>query len=60
MGSIAFLLDLLVELLINGRWYVTELVVRGTGTPILGLLVILAFSLIFVLIAAIITAYGSP
>lgn len=60
MGSIAFLLDLLVELLINSKWYVIEKVVRGTGTPILGLLVILAFSLIFAFVAAVITAYGSP
>lgn len=60
MGSLAFLLDLLVELLIGIRWKITESVVRGTNSPLLGLPIILGFSLVFALIAMLLTAYVAP
>lgn len=60
MGATAFLLDLLVEFLIEIRWHATEKVVKSTESPILGLLVILSFSLLFALIAMSLTSYVSP
>jgi chloride channel 7 len=60
MGSIAFLLDLLVELLINTKWKATEYVSRETGNPLLGYVVIVAISLSFTFVAAAITAYVAP
>jgi H+/Cl- antiporter ClcA len=60
MGSLAFLLDLLVEALIGVRWWLTESVVKSTSNPLLGLPIILAFSLLFILIAALLTAYVAP
>jgi H+/Cl- antiporter ClcA len=60
MGSLAFLLDILGEALISLRWDITESIVRNSREPMLGLLIILSFSLLFVLIAAVMTAYLSP
>jgi chloride channel 7 len=60
MGTIAFLLDLLVENLIKVRWTITEDVVRSTESPLIGLVVILGFSLVFSFIAMALTAYVAP
>jgi H+/Cl- antiporter ClcA len=60
MGSLAFLLDLLVESLTELRWHITESVTRNTESPILGLFVILAFSLVYAFIAMSLTAYVAP
>ena len=60
MGILAFLLDLLVENLIHVRWHVTEAVVRSANNPLLGLPIILGFSVVFVMIGSGLTAYLSP
>lgn len=60
MGSVAFLLDLLVELMINAKWAATEYVVRHTNEPLLGWVIILAISLAFGVIAMLMTVYISP
>ena len=60
MGSLAFLLDMLVEALINVRWSITEKVARETNSPLLGWLVILVFSLAYAFLAMLLTAYVAP
>lgn len=60
MGSLAFLLDMLVELLINAKWDATEYVSRHSGSPILGYAVIISISLALTFIAGSITAYVAP
>ena len=60
MGSLAFLLDLIVENLSEVRWHLTEHAVRATQSPLIGLAIILGFSILFALVASGITAYLSP
>ena len=60
MGSLAFLLDLVVENLTEVRWHLTEHAVRSTQSPLIGLGIILGFSILFTLVASFITAYLSP
>jgi chloride channel 7 len=60
MGSVAFLLDMLVEVLIAAKWDATEYVTRSTGSPMLGYVVIIFISLAFALVATSITGYIAP
>jgi len=60
MGSLAFLLDLLVEYLSYVRWHLTEHMVRLNQSPVIGLPIILGFSILFTVVAAAITGNFSP
>ena len=59
MGILAFLLDILVEEIIEWRWEVTEHVVRTSGWGF-GLLTIVGISLPLALAAMILTGYVAP
>jgi chloride channel 7 len=59
MGILAFLLDIIVEEIIEWRWEVTEHVVRTSGWGF-GLLTIIGISLPLALVAMILTVYVAP
>ena len=59
MGAIAFLLDIIVELIVEKRWEITEEYIRSHGWGV-GLLVIISISLPLALAAMLLTAYVSP
>jgi H+/Cl- antiporter ClcA len=59
MGSAAFLLDIFAEALVDARWHCAETVARSSGT-FLGWLILVLFSVLFMLIASIMTMYVAP
>lgn len=59
MGTIAFLMDILVHFLVELRWDSTERVARNSS-PGLGWFVLVLYSLLFVLISASISVYVAP
>jgi H+/Cl- antiporter ClcA len=59
MGTLAFLLDIFVEVIIEWRWHVTEKVVQTQGWGY-GLLTIIGISLPLALIAMLLTAFVAP
>lgn len=58
MGSLAFLLDILVEALVELRWSSTEEAV--TSSVPLGWIVLMLYSVFFMTISSLITVYGAP
>lgn len=59
MGTIAFLIDILVMELVNLRWHSTEIVSREIS-PGLGWFVLVLYSTGFVLISALLSVYMAP
>lgn len=58
MGSIAFLMDILVEELVQLRWISTEIIAKSH--PSLGWFVLIVFSILFVLIASALSVFVAP
>ena len=59
MGTLAFLLDILVEEIVDWRWSITENVVQSSGWG-MGLITIIGISLPLALIAMLLTAFLAP
>jgi len=58
MGSVSFLMDILVNFLVDLRWNSTQSVARDN--PGLGWFVIILFSVLFITVASTITIYIAP
>lgn len=60
MGTIAFVMDIIVSFLSDLKWHSTEIVSRVDGLPGVGWIVIILFSILYVGIAASITVFLAP